>query len=98
MSVHPLISFVIFIDLCTVFLVALVAFTGGFARFNMVTRLGVIFATVGVLVQALSSLHFLVFGSVSILAPLWALKDLGIFLVILGQAHYMFWKNRNANF
>ena len=98
MSVHPLISFVVFIDLCTVLLVALVAFTSGFEQLNFITRLGVICATVGVLAQALSSLHFLVFGSVSILAPLWALKDLGIFLVIFGQAHQIYWKNRNANF
>jgi len=78
---------VIFIDLCTVLLVALVAFTGGFERLNLLTRLGVISAAIGVMVQALSSLHFLVHGSVSILAPVWILKDLGIFLVACGMAH-----------
>ena len=98
MTAHPLISFVIFIDIFSVLAIAFVAFSGGFDKFSVITKLGIISSVIGVLVQAMSSLHFVVLGTVSIFTPLWALKDLGIFLVILGQAHYMFWKKRNANF
>lgn len=90
MTAHPLIQLVVLMDLATVALIACFVFIGGFERLNLLTRLGAISAAIGVMVQALSSLHFLVHGSVSILAPVWILKDLGIFLVACGMAHSAF--------
>ena len=96
MSAHPLINLVILCDLFTVVLIAHYAFNGAIEKFNIVARVGIIFVAVGVLCQALSSLHFLAFGTVSILSPVWALKDVGIFLGVLGQSHEKFWEGKDV--